>query len=277
MNKPRKAFVLMPFKEPYDSYYPAIFKPGLQAAGYDEVSRSDDLFAPHPIMLDVQRSIVDADLILCDMSERNPNVFYELGLAHAIGKPAILIARKQDDIPFDFRHIRVILYDYSRSGWEEKLRCEITKAAKSVHDEVEVWPPPLIVSHNMTPIRGLAQEIALNLQALDRFSSQGYSVVGETIMAKGKANVMFQYFSCMTSVFESSEVQQALSLVEQSVRGEILGVYGGFRKINDCADILKHAFRSWRASQYIDAVTSFQETLRPSAERLQAELPRAGA
>jgi hypothetical protein len=37
-----KAFVLMPFREPYNSYYPAIFKPALQAAGYDEVSRSDD-------------------------------------------------------------------------------------------------------------------------------------------------------------------------------------------------------------------------------------------
>ena len=113
-----KAFVLMPFMEPYNSYYPAIFKPALQNAGYTEVIRSDDLFTPRPIMLDIQQSIINADLVLCDLSERNPNVFYELGLAHAIGKPAILIAREQDDIPFDLRHIRVIVYDYSRAGWE---------------------------------------------------------------------------------------------------------------------------------------------------------------
>jgi hypothetical protein len=44
------------------------------------------------------------------MSERNPNVFYELGLAHAIGKPAILVAKTEEDIPFDLRHVRVIVY-----------------------------------------------------------------------------------------------------------------------------------------------------------------------
>src|SRR5215470_16813722 len=91
----KKAFILMPFSPPFDSYYPQIFKPALEAAGYT-VSRADDIFTPQPIMLDIQQSIVEADLILCEMSGRNPNVFYELGLAHAIGKPAILISRKHD-------------------------------------------------------------------------------------------------------------------------------------------------------------------------------------
>ena len=71
-------------------------------------------------MLDIQQSIAEAKLILCDMSERNPNVFYELGLAHAIGKPAILMARKEDDIPFDLRHVQVNIYDYTFPGSEEK-------------------------------------------------------------------------------------------------------------------------------------------------------------
>jgi hypothetical protein len=79
MSETKKAFVLMPFKEPYNSYYPAIFRPALESAGYS-VSRADDVFTPRPVMLDVQKAILDADLILCEMSERNPNVFYELGL-----------------------------------------------------------------------------------------------------------------------------------------------------------------------------------------------------
>jgi hypothetical protein len=74
----RKAFVLMPFCNPFNAYYPAILRPALIAAGYD-VARADDLFLPRPIMLDIQRSIEDADLILCEMSGRYPNVFYELG------------------------------------------------------------------------------------------------------------------------------------------------------------------------------------------------------
>ena len=101
----------MPFGRRYDDYYTDIFKPALEVALYG-VSRADDLFTPQPIMLDIQKSILEADLILCEMSERNPNVFYELGLAHAIGKPAILVSRKEEDIPFDLRHIRVIVYDY---------------------------------------------------------------------------------------------------------------------------------------------------------------------
>lgn len=277
MSNLRKAFVLMPFKEPYDSYYPAILKPGLQAAGFEEVSRADDVFTPRPVILDIQQSIVGADLILSDLSERNPNVFYELGLAHAIGRPAILIAREQDDIPFNLRHIRVIVYDYTRAGWEDKLRSEITEAAKSLHDNTQVWPPPLVGgADDLTPIRALAHEIAFNLQELDRFLSRDYSVVDKTIMAKGKSNVVFRYATCMTSMFDSVDVQTVLSLIEESVRQQLHRVYGGFRQINDRADALKRAFRPWRAAQYIDAVTSFQETLRASAEQLQVGLPRVG-
>jgi hypothetical protein len=143
MEESKKAFVLMPFKEPYNSYYTAIYKPALEAAACI-VFRVDDLSAPRPIILDIQESILNADLIFCDMSERNPNVFYELGLAHAIGKPAILVARKEDDIPFDLRHVRVVLFDQSLPGWDKKLERDITSAAQKVHETKNVWPPPLI-------------------------------------------------------------------------------------------------------------------------------------
>ncbi len=96
MEEYKKAFVLMPFREPYNSYYAEIYKPALEAAAYT-VFRVDDLDpTPRPIILDIQQSIFEANLILCDISDLNPNVFYELGLAHAIGKPGILVARKDD-------------------------------------------------------------------------------------------------------------------------------------------------------------------------------------
>lgn len=147
MEEYKKAFVLMPFKEPYNSYYAAIYKPALEAASYS-VTRADDLYTPRPIMLDIQQSISEANLILCDMSERNPNVFYELGLAHALGKPAILVARKEDDIPFDLRHVRIVIFDYVLPGWEEKLKQNILAAARTVNETTKVWPPPLIVAED---------------------------------------------------------------------------------------------------------------------------------
>ena len=77
------------------------------------------------------------------MSGKNPNVFYELGLAHAIGKPAILVSNNKDDIPFDLRHIRVILYDFGNARWKEKLRENVKAAARAIKD-TDIWPPPLV-------------------------------------------------------------------------------------------------------------------------------------
>ena len=137
-----KAFVLMPFREPFDDYYPKIFRPALESAGFS-VQRADDIYSTRPVMLDVQEGIVASDLVLCEMSGRSPNVFYELGLAHAIGKPAILVSTTEEDIPFDLRHVRVIHYDFKRAGWEDALRAAITAAARAAAAARAPWPPPL--------------------------------------------------------------------------------------------------------------------------------------
>lgn len=55
------------------------------------------------------------------MSNRNPNVFYELGLAHALEKPVVLISSNENDVPFDLHHIRVIYYDVNDPFWGNKL------------------------------------------------------------------------------------------------------------------------------------------------------------
>lgn len=144
----RKAFVIMPFRKSLNSYYPKIFRPALESEGY-EVTRSDDLFLPRPIIEDIQESIRNADLILCEMTGRNPNVFYELGLAHAIGKPAILISNTRNDVPFDLHHVRAIFYNPSEVGWEEKLYQDIKLAAAAARKLRIIWPTPLI-SNNRT-------------------------------------------------------------------------------------------------------------------------------
>jgi hypothetical protein len=142
-NNQKKAFVLLPFKHPFDAYYTEIFRPSLESSGY-VVGRADDLYCPRPIMLDVQESILGADLLLCEMSGRNPNVFYELGLAHAIGKPVILVSRDEEDIPFDLRHVRVLTYQPELPRWDAILREKIVHAAHQALAGPSVWPPPLI-------------------------------------------------------------------------------------------------------------------------------------
>ena len=272
----KRAFVLMPFRSPFDSYYPAIFKPALETAGY-VVTRADDLFTPRPVMLDIQKSILEANLILCEMSDRNPNVFYELGLAHAVGRPAILISQEKEDIPFDLRHLRVILYDHAEAGWESKLREAIKTAAHAVEDSDEIWPPPLYAQReNLTAIRALASEIGFNLHEIDRFLARGYKVVNKKIVAGAKVGVTLRYITCVTSVFESNDAQQALQSMQGDVKRLLIEIYHGFRQINDKADALKQAFRPGRASHYIEAIEEFNSTLRSDAENLQENLPKLG-
>ena len=143
MLSKKKVFVIMPFQEPYDSYYREIYKPTIEKIGHD-VYRSDDIFTPRPIMLDIQQAIIESDIVFCEMSERSPNVFYELGLAHAVGKPVVLVSSKKDDVPFDLRHIRVILYDTSQVRWERNLSGNIVAAMDSLISTDDIWPPPLL-------------------------------------------------------------------------------------------------------------------------------------
>ncbi|MBL8300720.1 MAG: hypothetical protein JNN30_20465 [Rhodanobacteraceae bacterium] len=67
-------------------------------------------------MDDILKNIHTADLVLADITRRNANVFYEIGIAHAIGKPVLLITQSIDDVPCDRRHRRVVLYDYTPRG-----------------------------------------------------------------------------------------------------------------------------------------------------------------
>lgn len=104
----RMAFVLMPFAKKYDRVYKNL-KKTLESLKYRCV-RADEIFGPGAIMKDIWTSILSAQFIVAELSGRNPNVFYELGIAHCLGKEVILIARSVKQIPFDLRHMRVVLY-----------------------------------------------------------------------------------------------------------------------------------------------------------------------
>lgn len=73
----------------------------------------------------VWEGICAAELIIADCTEKNPNVFYEIGMAHTVGKKVVLITRSDKDIPSDIKHFDYIPYIYDPEGAEaliEKLR-----------------------------------------------------------------------------------------------------------------------------------------------------------
>jgi len=124
-------FVLMPFGGWQDDYYELIYKPAIDSSGL-EARRADDLFRPSTIVHDIWAYTKKAKLLLADLSGRNPNVFYELGLAHALGKPAILVAESMEEVPFDLRALRVILYDKNAPEWGSVLKQKITNSIGEV-------------------------------------------------------------------------------------------------------------------------------------------------
>jgi hypothetical protein len=120
---PADLFVLMPFQEDLKPVYDDHIKNVARRLKLS-VKRADDFFTAHHVMSDVWEGICMAHAVVADCTDRNPNVFYEIGLAHVIGKPVILITQNRDDVPFDLGQIRFIPYELTPRGmtdFEQKL------------------------------------------------------------------------------------------------------------------------------------------------------------
>jgi len=127
---PSLCFVLMPFKPEFNRIYENILQPAIREAGLNPL-RADEIFSPTPIVEDVWAHIARSRLIIADVTDKNPNVFYELGLAHAIGIPVIIITQNKEDVPFDVAYIRYLIYTDNEVGWR-KLQKDLTKAVSSI-------------------------------------------------------------------------------------------------------------------------------------------------
>lgn len=110
-------FVIMPFGvSELNIVYEDFVKPTLEDSCGLRCERGDDVFGSNVIVDDIRKSIVKAQLIVADLTGRNANVFYEVGIAHTLNKVVLLLAQSIDDVPFDLRHRRVLLYEYSPRG-----------------------------------------------------------------------------------------------------------------------------------------------------------------
>lgn len=123
-----KIFVLMPFDTKFDDLYQIGIKETLQNLGY-KCSRADEIFHTHDIVCHgICKPIREASCIIADMSNKNANVFFELGLAYGFEKEVLLIANSIEDIPFDLRGMRSIIY----KGQIVTLRENLIKIFKEI-------------------------------------------------------------------------------------------------------------------------------------------------
>ena len=110
---PGLCFVLMPFAKDFDWAW-KIIKETVEGAPFNlKCERADEIDSPGYVMNDVLKKIGEARLIIVDVSGQNPNVYYELGIAHSFknGNQVILISQSIDSVPFDLRPFRHFIYN----------------------------------------------------------------------------------------------------------------------------------------------------------------------
>ncbi len=122
-------FVMMPFAEPLGTYYATVYEPAIRKAGLTAVRADADIYGTGKIIDQIWDGINAARVLVAELTKRNPNVLYELGLAHALKKPVVLVSSNEDDVPFDVKHVRVIYYDVTDPFWGNKL---IDKVAENI-------------------------------------------------------------------------------------------------------------------------------------------------
>ncbi len=104
-------FVVMPFRAELNFFY-LYLRRHLQERHGLRVERGDHRILTVPLLEKIREQILEAKVLIADVTGRNPNVFYELGLAHAFEKPVILLTQdKAEDVPTDIRHLEFIRYD----------------------------------------------------------------------------------------------------------------------------------------------------------------------
>ena len=111
MGDKKTAFVLMPSTPEFAVVYEDLVIPAFEEAGF-VVERALDISSQQSILRDIVTAIERAAVVVADLTEANANVYYELGLAHALGKQVFLISQDVDGAPFDLRSYRIFRVDF---------------------------------------------------------------------------------------------------------------------------------------------------------------------
>jgi len=127
-------FTLMPFEDDLTEIYKKIIKPTVEDKGFF-CRRADDLKTNKVIIQDIWKAICESRIVIADLTGQNPNVMYELGIAHTIGKETILINQVDESkpikFPFDITHIRQIQYENSATGGR-RLQEELSQTIENL-------------------------------------------------------------------------------------------------------------------------------------------------
>ncbi|HUU62963.1 MAG TPA: hypothetical protein VMX96_03470 [Dehalococcoidia bacterium] len=129
-------FVIMPFSATFNDEYEKVIKPAVESAGLVPI-RGDEIYSRPKVMEDIWKALRSARIVVAELTGKNTNVFYEVGLAHTISKPVIIITRDEKDVPFDLKALRYLYYNMEDPFWGENLKTAISGMILQVLQEKE--------------------------------------------------------------------------------------------------------------------------------------------
>lgn len=129
-----------------------VIRPAATSCGYKAV-RADEIDKPGMITSQVIQHVVNDPLVIADLTERNPNVFYELAIRHALRKPLVQIIRKGEAIPFDVAGTRTIYVDHKDLDSVEAAKNEIIEQIKALEKDASNIETPISVSLDLQILR----------------------------------------------------------------------------------------------------------------------------
>ncbi len=201
----------MPFGGWFDTYYEDVFCPAIEDGGL-KPRRADDIYRTGTIMHDIWNLTKEAKIVLADLTGKNPNVFYELGLAHALAKPVILVTESLEDIPFDLRALRIVEYNKDSPHWGNILREKISKSIKEVlaSPKKAILPAFLEVderseNEKVSPHELEILEIRREVDLLRREMFGRKPVIDLKTLSRGEAEKLFSRLVEMDASYEEIE------------------------------------------------------------------------
>lgn len=183
--EPIKLFMVMPFSnEACNSIYTHSIIPICKDFNI-EVRRADEIYGTSPIYDDIYKEIHDASIIIVDISDKNPNVFYELGIAHTLKQERTIIITQDDfsSTPFDIKHFRIIDYQNTiegKSTFERKLKSTLSNL---LNDGVQTFKNEFEFAFS---ILESSKKNGLLISLIGLKNYQGQIFINSTITAEGR-------------------------------------------------------------------------------------------
>jgi tetratricopeptide (TPR) repeat protein len=151
MPKPdgsNRCFVVRPFEPSLRNMWELAIKPAVEEAGLEAWDGQEERLGSNIIHRDISYLVWNSRLIIAELTNRNPNVMYELGMAHAAKKPVIMLIEDGEDPPFDVNHIRYLRYDkYNLHELRRSLTARIASTLAAPNDQhADLFPELEIVT-----------------------------------------------------------------------------------------------------------------------------------